>query len=169
MANQNNLKMIQRQIKAFNKALSRADSAHQLTMENMETIDDLIGADRMTKGGYAKAGEKFLQSLSDYELAALSADIQSARESLEVAKIANEFDFVDAITIDDPKSAIWGMYTNLLDRGYQLDSEQIKSIADGEVDSSTGEVLKEMKKVLTQKNYGIADFSEWFDNMRYLE
>jgi hypothetical protein len=168
MANVNNAQLVAKQIKAFNKAWSRADSAHQLTMEANEIINDLVGTDRMTKGGYAKAGEKYLQSLSDYDLAALSSDIQKAREALDIAKITSNMNLENVI-IDDPKSAIWSMYNELLDRGYQLDSNQVKSLADGDYDANTVDVLKEMNKVLTKKNYGIADFSEYFDSLTPLE
>lgn len=168
MADMNNVQMVQKQIKAFNKAWSRADSAKVLSMEYNDIISDLVGADRLTKGGYAKAGVKYLQSLSDYQLAALSADIQQAREAIDVAKISDSVDIRD-FDISDPKSAIWNMYNKLLDSGYQLDSNQVKSLADGDFQEDTIGVLKEMKKVLTNKNYGLADFSEYFDNLQELE
>lgn len=168
MADMNNVKMVQKQIKAFNKAWSRADSAKVLSMEYNDIISDLVGADRLTKDGYAKAGVKYLQSLSDYQLAALSADIQQAREAIDVAKISDSVDIRD-FDISDPKSAIWNMYNKLLDSGYQLDSNQVKSLADGDFQEDTIGVLKEMKKVLTNKNYGLADFSEYFNNLQELE
>ena len=168
MADMNNVKMVQKQIKTFNKAWSRADSANVLSMEYNDIISDLLGADRLTKGGYAKAGVKYLQSLSDYQLAALSADIQQAREAIDVAKISDSVDIRD-FDISDPKSAIWNMYNKLLDSGYQLDSNQVKSLADGDFQEDTIGVLKEMKKVLTNKNYGLADFSEYFNNLQELE
>lgn len=168
MADMNNVMMVQRQIKAFNKAWSRADSSNVLSMEYNDIISDLVGADRLTKGGYAKAGVKYLQSLSDYQLAALSADIQQAREAIDVAKISDSVDIRD-FDISDPKSAIWNMYNKLLDSGYQLDSNQVKSLADGDFQEDTIGVLKEMKKVLTNKNYGLADFSEYFNNLHELE
>lgn len=168
MADMNNVQMVQKQIKAFNKAWSRADSAKVLSMEYNDIISDLVGADRLTKGGYAKAGVKYLQSLSDYQLAALSADIQQARETIDVAKISDSVDIRD-FDISDPKSAIWNMYNKLLDSGYQLDSNQVKSLADGDFQEDTIGVLKEMKKVLTNKNYGLADFSEYFNNLQELE
>ena len=168
MADMNNVKMVQKQIKTFNKAWSRADSANVLSMEYNDIISDLLGADRLTKGGYAKAGVKYLQSLSDYQLAALSADIQQAREAIDVAKISDSVDIRD-FDISDPKSAIWNMYNKLLDSGYQLDSNQVKSLADGDFQEDTIGVLKEMKKVLTNKNYGLADFSEYFTNLQELE
>lgn len=168
MADMNNVQMVQKQIKAFNKAWSRADSAKVLSMEYNDIISDLVGADRLTKGGYAKAGVKYLQSLSDYQLAALSADIQQAREAIDVAKISYSID-IREFDISDPKSAIWNMYNKLLDSGYQLDSNQVKSLADGDFQEDTIGVLKEMKKVLTNKNYGLADFSEYFNNLKELE
>ena len=168
MADMNNVKMVQKQIKAFNKAWSRAESAKVLTMEYNDIISDIVGAERLTKGGYAKAGVKYLQSLSDYKLAALSADIQQAREAIEVAKISESVD-IREFDISDPKSAIWNMYNKLLDSGYQLDSDQVKSLADGDFQEDTIGVLKEMKKVLTNKNYGLADFSEYFNNLNELE
>ena len=168
MADQNNLRQVQLQIKAFNKAWSRADSAKQLSMEYNETITSLVGQSRLTKGGYAKAGTKYLESLSDYELMALSGDIEAARNAIEVAKVTTSMNIYD-IDIEDPKSAIWSMYNDLLNRGYQLDSAQVKSLADGDYDTPTVDVLKEMKKVLTQKNYGLSDFANWFDSMSNLE
>ena len=168
MADMNNVQMVKKQIKAFNKAWSRADSAKVLSMEYNDIISDLVGADRLTKGGYAKAGVKYLQSLSDYQLAALSADIQQAREAIDVAKISDSVD-IREFDISDPKSAIWNMYNKLLDSGYQLDSNQVKSLADGDFQEDTIGVLKEMKKVLTNKNYGLADFSEYFNNLKELE
>ena len=168
MSDMNNVKMVQKQIKAFNKAWSRADSAKLLSMKYNDIISDLVGADRLTKGGYAKAGVKYLQNLSDYQLAALSADIQQARESIDIAKISDSVDIRD-FDISDPKSAIWNMYNKLLDSGYQLDSNQVKSLADGDFQEDTIGVLKEMKKVLTNKNYGLADLSEYFNNLQELE
>ena len=164
----NNVKMVQKQIKTFNKAWNRAESAKVLSMEYNDIISDLVGAERLTKGGYVKAGVKYLQSLSDYQLAALSADIQQAREAIEVAKISESVD-IREFDISDPKSAIWNMYNKLLDSGYQLDSDQVKSLADGDFQEDTIGILKEMKKVLTNKNYGLADFSEYFNNLHELE
>ena len=168
MAYIKNVKMVQKQIKAFNKAWARADSAKVLSMEYNDIISDLVGADKLTKGGYAKAGVKYLQSLSDYQLAALSADIQQAREAIDIAKISDSVDIRD-FDISDPKSAIWNMYNKLLDSGYQLDSDQVKSLADGDFQEDTIGVLKEMKKVLTDKNYGLADFSEYFNKLQELK
>lgn len=168
MADMNNVQMVQKQIKAFNKAWARADSAKVLSTEYNDIISDLVGADRLTKGGYAKAGVKYIQSLSDYQLAALSADIQKAKETIDIAKISDSVDIRD-FDISDPKSAIWNMYNKLLDSGYQLDSDQVKSLADGDFQEDTIGILKEMKKVLTDKNYGLADFSEYFNKLQELK
>lgn len=171
MADMNNVQMVQKQIKAFNKAWSRADSAKVLSMEYNDIISDLVGADRLTKGRYAKAGVKYLQSLSDYQLAALSADIQQAMETIQVAKISNELN-IEEYDISDVKGAVWQMYNKLMTTyGTGLDSEQVKSleksITSGETSVVSG--LKEMRKFVTQKNYGNANFKEYVDSLSELE
>lgn len=164
MANQNNLKMVQKQIRAFNKKWSRADSAHVLDMEMNEEIKDLLGTAGFTKAGYVKAGEKYLQSLSEYQLASLSADIQDAAKAIDIARFTQSLD-ISNIRISDPKSALWSMYNKLIDRGLDLSSSQVKtmedSILEGKSRYTTLETLKEMNKALNDPEYGVADFADW--------
>ena len=61
----NDVKYVQLQIKAFNKALSRADKANILGGDTYATINDLIDYERMTRSGYAKAGA-ILQGRGSY-------------------------------------------------------------------------------------------------------
>ena len=49
MSDMNNVKMVQRQIKAFNKAWSRAESSKVLSMEYNDIISDIVGAERLLK------------------------------------------------------------------------------------------------------------------------
>lgn len=171
MSDMNNMKLVQKQIRAFNKAWSRADNAKLMTSDYNEMLSDIIGAGRLTKAGYAKAGTKYLENMSDYELMALSADIESARNALETAKITSSLDIYD-VKITDPKSAIWSTYNNLLDRGYDLDSDQVKtlaSLADENPKVKMVDVLKEMRKVLTKDDYGVSDFADYIKGLSDLE
>ena len=82
----NDVKYVQLQIKAFNKALSRADKANILGGDTYATINDLIDYERMTRSGYAKAGAKYLEKMTPNELAAYSADIKQAKDLIELEK-----------------------------------------------------------------------------------
>ena len=162
----NNVKQIQLQIKAFNKALSRADKAGSISDNVYEAISDLIGYDRMTKSGAGKAGEKYLSSLSPKELMSYSSDIEAARNLLKLDKIISEFDIGE---YKDQKSLLWKLYDELLDEGKVFDSEQVKAIADGEVDINPEELVVQMYKYKNDPNYGLSDVAEWYESKRGLE
>ena len=82
------VRMVQKQIKAFNKALSRAKAKDSI-ISVMDGINELIDYERMTHKMYAKAGKGYLESLSHEELLAYSADIEKAKELARVDE--NEF------------------------------------------------------------------------------
>ncbi len=70
MNNPYNRNQVQKQIRAFNKQLQRAEKAGKISDRTYEQIMNLIDPTqgRMTPGGYAKAGSKYLESMSDFEL-----------------------------------------------------------------------------------------------------
>lgn len=74
------VKMVQNQIKAFNKAYSRAQKNDTLTADYYAAINDLIDYDRMTALSYAKSGTKYLEGMTVEELYAYSSDIKQAKE-----------------------------------------------------------------------------------------
>ena len=89
-----NIEMTQLQIKAFNKALSRADKANLISDDIYAAISDLIDPERMTKSGYGKAGKKYLESMSTEDLLAYGSDIEAAKNLLEVSKLSNQLDIL---------------------------------------------------------------------------
>ena len=97
----NNVQMVQRQIKTFNKALSRAKKKGSIDFV-LDGINELIDYDRMTRKMFAKAGKTYLESLSPEELLAYSADIERAKELIEVA---NTSYLLDIEGVKDPKGS----------------------------------------------------------------
>jgi len=157
----NNLHYIQLQIKAFNKALARADKAGKLSNEAYEQITDLIDYDRMTQGGYGKAGTKYLESLSPEELLAYSSDIQAAKDIIELETLESRIDIEGA---KDSKSLLWRMYQKLEDMGLPFDSDVVKMVAEGESKKVNYKSLAlKMAKYMHDKNYGLSDVQKWFD------
>lgn len=161
----NNVQMVQKQIKAFNKALSRAKSKGT-TGDVLENINNLIDYDRMTHKMYAKAGKGYLESLSDEELLAYSADIESAKELIEVGNWASRLNLEGAT---DPMSFLWKMCDDLKAKGMPFDSDQIKAIQKGEVDVDWREMSKQMEKYMNDPEYLLSDVEEWWNKVTGLE
>lgn len=162
----NNVKMVQNQIKAFNKALSRADKAASIDGEFLREINDLIDYERMTLKGFAKAGTKYLESMTPEELLSYSSDIQQAKDLIELSNLEFKLDIEGA---KDPKALLWKLYDKLDDAGYAFDSDQVKEVADGETKINYRDFALKMHKYLTDENYGYSDFNEWFDSQKALE
>lgn len=170
----NNVEMVQKQIKAFNKALSRSYKAGSITRQLDKVITDLIDVDRMTKSGYGKAGAKFLESLSTEELLAYSADIEQAKYLVDVSTFEFKIGF-DVFAAKDPKSMLWKLFDNLMDRidaaGLAFDSDDVKDVIDGEVLINYKDLAIQMNKYLNEaKNgYGLSDFKAWYESQKGLE
>ena len=162
----NDVKMVQKQIKAFNKALSRADKADFLHGELYANINDLIDFERMTKSGNAMAGEKFLSAMTPEELQAYASDIAEAKAKLELLTMSSKLDLEG---VKDPKGALWTLYQKIEDAGYFLDSEQVYEVEQGKVDVSYRQMLEKMNKYLTNEHYLLSDFDAWFDSLERLE
>lgn len=162
MSRRINTSQVQKQIKAFNKFMSRND----VTISDLgyESITDLIignaANSRMTKSGYAKAGIKYLESLSPKELAAYSADIQDARNTIELLRSTKNI-LSDADVLGDPVSALWKTYDALQDLGQEFDSEQVRDIATGANKKDYKQTIINMLKTLDSK-YGLADWDVWY-------
>ena len=157
---------IQLQIKAFNKALSRADKAGTLSDDVYAAISDLIDPERMTKSGYGKAGKKYLENMSPEELLSYSSDIKDAKNLLELDSLSFKLDIQ---TAKDPQGLLWRMYQKLEDAGYAFDSDQVKAVADGDVNVSFKDFALHMQKYLQDQDYGLTDFNEWFDSQTALD
>lgn len=157
-----NLNIIQKQLKAFNKALSRADKAGILSDEIYEAISDLIDPERMTKGGAAKAGKKYLESLESVEVLAYSSDIRAARQLLEIEKMSSVFDVAGN---SDTKGFLWKLHQELVDAGMPFDSDQVKAVEDGEKDVSVKDMALHMARYKSDPNYGLFEFNEWFSEL----
>ena len=157
---------IQLQIKAFNKALSRADKAGTLSDDIYAAISDLIDPERMTKSGLGKAGKKYLENMSPEELLAYSSDIGDAKKLLEIDSLSFKLD-LDGVK--DPQGLLWRMYQKLEDAGYAFDSEQVRAVADGTVSVNFKSFALHMNKYLHDPEYGLTDFNEWFDSQVALD
>lgn len=163
---ENNVKMVQLQIKAFNKALSRADKADLISGETYGVITDLIDYDRMTKSGYAKAGSKYLEKMKPDELLSYSADIKQAKDLLELEKTIQMVEIDSAV---DSKALLWQMYQKLQDNGLAFDSDQVQAVLEGNVNISVRDMALKMNKYLMDKDYGLSDFDKWFNEKAALE
>lgn len=161
-----NIEMTQLQIKAFNKALSRADKANLISDDIYAAITDLIDPERMTSSGYGKAGKKYLEKMTPEELLAYGSDIEAAKNLLEISKLSTQLDISEAT---DPKGLLWRMYQKLEDAGYAFDSDQVRAVADGEVNVTFKDMALKMNKYLTDEDYGLSDFTEWFNSQTALE
>ena len=157
---------IQLQIKAFNKALSRADKAGTLSDDIYAAISDLIDPERMTKSGYGKAGKKYLENMSTEELLAYSSDITDAKKLLELDTLSFQ---LDISTTKDPAGVLWKMYQKLEDAGYAFDSDQVKAVLDGEVNVDFKSFALHMNKYLHDQEYGLSDFNQWFESQASLK
>ena len=156
---------IQKQIKAFNKYMSR--NLDNISDEVYEAIEDLIDLDRLTASGFARAGSKYLENMSHKDLLAYSSDIEEARMLLDFDMITDQLDINNA---KDPKSALWRMADKLKDAGMPFDSDQVKLVAD---EKSTNvkfkDMMLQMNKLLHNPDYGLSDFYEWWDRKEGLQ
>lgn len=160
-----NVEMTQLQIKAFNKALSRADKANLISDDIYAAISDLIDPERMTKSGYGKAGKKYLEKMSPEELLAYGSDIEAAKNLLDISKLSTQLDISEAT---DPKGLLWRMYQKLEDAGYAFDSDQVRAVVDGEVNVTFKDMALKMNKYLNDEDYGLSNFTEWFNSQASL-
>lgn len=160
-----NIEMVQRQIKSFNKAFSRIEKAGKITGEGLALVTDFIDYERMTQSGYAKAGIRYLENMSEEELLAYSADIEDAYDILKWDRQMQEFE----ISAKDPESLLWKMYNLLDDLGQPFDSDDVKDVIDGAYEVGYKEMASKMYKLLKNKDYGLSDFNEWFQSKRNLE
>lgn len=155
----NNAHFVQLQIKAFNRYMQR--NQDKISDEVYEAITDLIDIDRMTASGYAKAGSKYLENMTPKELLAYSSDIEESRMLLDFDMITDQLDINNA---KDPKSALWRMADKLRDAGMPFDSDQIKTVADGEATNVRfKDMMLQMNKLLHNPDYGLSDFYEWWN------
>lgn len=161
----NNVKMVQSQIKSFNKALSRA-KAKGSTSDVLDNINDLIDYDRMTHKMFAKAGKQYLESLTPEELLAYSADIEYARELIDVGNWAYKLDIEGA---KDPITLMWKMYDELKAKGLGFDSDQVKAVEKGDVNISWKEMAGVMYKYLNDPDFLLEDVDNWWNKQTGLE
>lgn len=152
-----NVPYIQKQIKAFNK---RYDRNEKLIYGDLyESIQGLIDPERMTKGGFAKAGTKYLESLSPEELLSYSADIERANEYISFERTFFDFEYNRDVPDEDQlKSMLWTFYNKVRDAGKDLPSEQVRQAELGNIDYRL--LMLEANNFLTNPLYGRADFEE---------
>lgn len=165
----NNVLMVQKQIKAFNKALSRADKASVISNSFYEAITDLIEYDRMTKSGYGKAGTKYLEKMSPEELMSYSADIQQANNLVKLAYVQQQLLIGD---VKDKKSLLWSIYDKLSESSpYLFDSDDVKAVADEDVKIDYVKFILEMNKYFKngEKYGGLSEFKAWFAEQTSLQ
>ena len=162
----NNVSMVQKQIKAFNKALSRAEKAGHISNSFYEAITDLIDYERSTKSGYAKVGTKYLEKMTPEELLSYSSDIQQAKDLLKLGTLEFKLDLSGA---KDPKALLWKLYDKLDAAGLAFDSDQVKAVAENEVNIDYKSFALQMNKYLTNEDYGLSDVQQWFDEQIALE
>lgn len=160
-----NIEMVQKQIKSFNKAWSRAAKAGLITGGGLALVNDLVDYDRLTKSGFAKAGKKYLESMTAEQLLAYSADIEDAYDIIKWDKEMSEFE----ISAKDPESLLWKMYNELDAVGQPFDSDDVKDVIDGVYEVGYKEMASKMYKLLKNKDYGLSDFNDWFQSKRGLE
>lgn len=161
----NNVKMVQSQIKSFNKALSRA-KAKGSTSDVLDNINDLINYDRMTHKMFAKAGKQYLESLTPEELLAYSTDIEYARELIDVGNWAYKLDIEGA---KDPITLMWKMFDELKAKGLGFDSDQVKAVEKGDVNISWKEMAGVMYKYLNDPDFLLEDVDNWWNKQTGLE
>lgn len=161
----NDVLMVQKQIKSFNKALSRAKQKDSLISVS-DAINELIDYERMTHKMYAKAGKTFLEAMSHEELLAYSADIEKARELIDVGNYSYLLDIDGA---KDPKALLWKLYDALDKAGLAFDSEQVHDVAEGVTTISWKDMAQQMYKYKTDENYGLSDVQKWYDSQISLE
>lgn len=161
-----NLDIIQKQLKAFNKALSRADKAGILSDEIYAAISDLIDPDRMTASGMAKAGKKYLESMQSVEVLAYSSDIKAAKQLLEIEKLSG---VLDVVGNSDTKGFLWRIHQELIDAGMPFDSDQVKAVEDNTKEVTVKDMALHMIRYKVDPNYGLAEFNEWYSSLKDLK
>lgn len=159
-----NVKMVQRQIKSFNKAFSRIQSADQLSSKGLAVVSDLMDYERMTKSGFAKAGTKYLENMTEEELLSYSADIEDAYDIVRWDKEMSEFE----LSASDPESLLWKLF-DLIEDKTNFDSDDVKDVIDGVYDVGYKEMASKMYRMFKDKQYGMSDFQSWFQTKRGLE
>lgn len=159
-----NVKMVQKQIRSFNKAYSRVLNADKLTPQGLAITGDLIEYDRMTQAGFAKAGTRYLENMTEEELLAYSADIEDAYDIVRWDKEMSEFE----LSAKDPESLLWKMYDLLDVNEVAFDSDDVKDVIDGVYEVGYKEMASKMYKLLKNKDYGMSDFNNWFQSQRSL-
>lgn len=160
-----NVEMVQRQIKAFNKAFSRIEKSGKISGEGLALVTDFIDYDRMTMSGFAKAGKRYLENMTEEELLAYSADIEDAYDIIKWDREMSAFE----ISAKDPESLLWKMLDLLDEFDVIFDSDDVKDVIDGVYDVGYKEMASKMYKLLKTKEYGMSDFNEWFQTKRSLE
>lgn len=162
-----NIVNVQKQIKAFNKALSRAESADSISDTVYAAVMDLIDYNRMTEGGYGKAGSKYLESLSPDELLSYSADIQQAKDLIEMEKALSQFDDdIDLASMIDPKAALWKLKEDLEDAAFPFSYQYVRDVVEGDKDISFGNLYRHMLKLKNDKDYSMSNFDEWYNSAK---
>lgn len=160
-----NVKMVQKQIRSFNKAYSRILNADKLSAEGLALTGDLIEWDRMTKSGFAKAGTKYLENMTEEELLTYSSDIQDAYDIVRWDREMQEFE----LSAKDPESLLWKMFDVIEEkRELDLNSNDIKDIINGVYEIGYKEVASKMYRVLKDESYGNSDFHEWLQKQKSL-
>lgn len=155
----NNAHYVQLQIKAFNKYISR--NMDKISDEVYEAITDLIDYERMTASGYAKAGSKYLESMTPRELLAYSADIENARLLVDFDMMTDQLEIDNA---KDPASALWRMAEKLKNENIAYDSDQIYLWEKGATSNvSFKDLMLQLNKLLNDPDYGLSDMNEWWD------
>ena len=151
---------IQKQIKAFNKYMSR--NLDNVSDEVYEAIEDLIDLDRLTASGFAKAGSKYLEGMPHKDLLAYSSDIEEARMLIDFDMMTEKFDITNA---KDPKSALWRMAEKLRDQDIAFDSDQVKAVEKGlTTNIKFKDMMLQLSKLLHDPNYTVGDMREWWDS-----
>ena len=155
----NNAHYVQLQIKAFNKYMSR--NMDKISDEVYEAITDLIDYERMTASGYAKAGSKYLESMTPRELLAYSADIENARLLVDFDMMTDQLEIDNA---KDPASALWRMAEKLKNENIAYDSDQIYLVEKGAA-SNIGfkDMMLQLNKLFNDPDYGLSDITEWWN------
>ena len=161
----NSLTEIQKMIRSFNKMLERADKAGNIPNDFYAQIVDLIDYDRMTQKGYAKAGKKYLESMSYKDILAYQADIRQAKGLIELANLSAKVDITGA---KDIKSLLWKLHDKI-DKFKAFDSDYVYDAINGEVEIDFKKLALEMYKYLNNPEYGLSDFQAWYDEQLNLE
>ena len=161
----NSLTEIQKQIRSFNKAFQRAEKAGTLSGDFYAQITDLIDYDRMTQKGYAKAGKKYLESMSYKDLLTYTSDISQAKSLIDLSNLTIKLDIEGA---KDYKSLLWKLYDQI-DEHKNFDSDYVYAVTEGEKKIDLRKLALEMFKYLNDPDYGLSDFDEWYDQQNSLE